>query len=106
MAPNKCCETFSVSWFGQAHYSITASKKNVVVFFKFEYAEFSGYVRFFRFRPQIPFLGKFRPKYQNCRFILKFGAWINLIRIFRSQWRCSIFMIFIGITLFGQICSN
>ena len=33
-----------------------------VVFFQFEYAEFSGYVHFFRFRPQIPFLGKFGPK--------------------------------------------
>ena len=37
-------------------------------------AEFSGYVRFFRFRRQIPFLGKFGPKNQNCPFILKFGT--------------------------------
>ena len=51
--------------------------ENVVVFFQFEYAEFSGYVHFFRFRPQIPFLGKFGPKNQNCQFILKFGTWTN-----------------------------
>ena len=46
-------------------------------FFQFEYAEFSGYVHFFRFRPQIPFLGKFGPKNRNCQFILKFGTWTN-----------------------------
>ena len=53
------------------------SKENVVVFFQFEYAEFSGYVHFFRFQPQIPFLGNFGPKNQNCQFILKFGTWAN-----------------------------
>ena len=52
-------------------------QKNVVVFLQFECAEFSGYVHFFRFRPQIPFLGKFGPKNQNCQFILKFGIWTN-----------------------------
>ena len=52
-------------------------RQNVVVFFQFEYAEFSGYVHFFRFRPQIPFLGKFGPKNQNCQVILKFGTWTN-----------------------------
>ena len=31
-------------------------------------------VRFFRFRPEIPFLGKFSPIYQNCQFKLKFGT--------------------------------
>ena len=31
----------------------------------------------FRFRPQIPFLGKFGSKNQNCQFILKFGTWTN-----------------------------
>ena len=46
-------------------------RQNVVVFFQFEYAEFSGYVHFFRFRPQIR---TFRPKNQNCLFILKFGT--------------------------------
>ena len=56
---------------------ITASKENVVVFFQFEHTEFSGYVHFFRFRPQIPFLGKFCPKNQNCQSILKFGTWTN-----------------------------
>ena len=55
----------------------TASKENAVVFFQSEYAEFSGYIHFFRFRPQIPFLGKFIPKNQNCQLILKFGTWTN-----------------------------
>ena len=40
-------------------------------------AEFSGYVHVFRFRPQIPFFGKFGSKNQNCWFILKFGTWTN-----------------------------
>ena len=53
---------------------ITASKENVFVFFQFEYTEFSGYVHFFRYRPQIPFLGKFGRKNQNCPFKLKFGT--------------------------------
>ena len=56
---------------------ITGCKKNVVVFFQFECAEFSGYVHFFRFRLQIPFFGKFGPKNQNCQFNLKFGTWTN-----------------------------
>ena len=30
-------------------------------------------VQFFRFRPKIPFLGKFSQKNQNCQFKLKFG---------------------------------
>ena len=55
----------------------TANKENAVVFFQSEYAEFSGYIHFFRFRPQIPFLGKFSPKNQNCQLILKFGTWTN-----------------------------
>ena len=77
VASNKCCGTFFLYWFGQVHQSITASKENVVAFFQFEYAEFSGYVHFFRFRLQIPFLGKFGPKNQNCHFILIFGTWTN-----------------------------
>ena len=35
------------------------------------------YVHFFWFWPQIPFLGRFGPKNQNCQFILKFGTWTN-----------------------------
>ena len=77
VASNKCCGTFFVYWFGQVHQSITASKENVVAFFQFEYAEFSGYVHFFRFRLQIPFLGKFGPKNRNCQFILIFGTSTN-----------------------------
>ena len=74
--PNKCYRTFFVHWFGQVHQSMTASKQNVVVFFQFEHAEFSGYVHFFLFRLQIPFLGA---KNQNCQFILKFGTSTNSI---------------------------
>ena len=76
MAPNKC-RIFFVHWFGQVHYSVTANKEHVVVFHQFECVKFSGYVHFFRFRPQIPFFGKFGPKNQNCQFILKFGTWTN-----------------------------
>ena len=32
---------------------------------------------FFSFRPEIPFLGKFDPKNQNCQFKRKFGTWTN-----------------------------
>ena len=77
MTPSKCYGIFFVHWFGQVHWSITASKENAIVFFQFEYAEFSGYVHFFRFRPQIPFLSKFGPKNQNCQFIPKFCTWTN-----------------------------
>ena len=38
-----------------------------------EYAEFTGHFHFFCFRPEIPFLGKFGSKNQNCQFKLKFG---------------------------------
>ena len=37
----------------------------------FEYVEFNGGVPFFCFRLEIPFLGKFGPKTQNCQFKLK-----------------------------------
>ena len=40
MAPNKCCGTFFVHWFGQVYQSITASKKNVIVFFHHNYDYF------------------------------------------------------------------
>ena len=30
-----------------------------------------------RFMLEIPFLGKFDPKTQNCQFILKLGNWTN-----------------------------
>ena len=62
------------------------SNENLAVFFQSEYAEFSSYAQFFRFRPQIPFLGKFGPKYQNCQSFLKFGTWAN------SNMQCSMAM--------------
>ena len=64
-AANKCCGVFLTHWFGQVHLGITASKENTVAFFQFKYAELSGYAHFFRFRPQIPFLGKFGPTFKN-----------------------------------------
>ena len=39
---------------------------------------FNGWVHFFWFRLEIPFLGKFGPENQNCQFKLKFGAKTNL----------------------------
>ena len=66
VAPNKCCRT-----------NLSIGSENVVVFFQFEYAEYSGYVHFLRFRPQILFLGKFGPTNKNCQLILKFGTWTN-----------------------------
>ena len=91
----------------------------------------------FCLRSEIPFLGKFDPKYQNFQYKLKFGTWTNsnmqnalvmftfpvfiwnypfwaklsrknkivrlgwywvsrLIRIFRIQWQCSLFLISTG----------
>ena len=40
MAPSKVCGIFSMKWFGQVHQSITASKKNVVVFSDHNYDYF------------------------------------------------------------------
>ena len=34
-------------------------------------------MRFFCFRLEIPFLGKFDPKIQNCQFKLKLGNWTD-----------------------------
>ena len=34
-------------------------------------------MRFFRFWLEVPFLGKFGPKNQNCHFKLKFGIQTN-----------------------------
>ena len=74
----KCCGIFFVHWLGQVHLEHhRSSKGNAVVLFQFEYSEFSGYVHFSRFRPQIPFLGKVGPENQNCQFILKVGTWTN-----------------------------
>ena len=39
----------------------------------FQYAEFSGGVNFMCFKLEIPFLGKFGEKNQNCQFKLKIG---------------------------------
>ena len=38
---------------------------------QFKYAEYSGDVHFFRFRPEISYLGKFGPNNQNCQFKLE-----------------------------------
>ena len=36
-----------------------------------DYVEFNGVAHFFLFRPEILFLGKFSPKYQNWQFMVK-----------------------------------
>ena len=84
VAPNKGCGKFSVHWFNQVHYSITASKKNVVVFFQFEYAEFSGYARFFRFRPQYHFWVNLVHKIKIISLFWNLAP--GLIPICRIQW--------------------
>ena len=50
-------------WLEKSKLSIT---KKVYFLNYFQYAEFSDDIRFFFFRPEINFLGKFRPKSQNC----------------------------------------
>ena len=40
VVPKKCCGIFFVHWFGQVHERITASNKNVVVFFHHNYNYF------------------------------------------------------------------
>ena len=44
----------------------------------FEYAELNDTVHFFSFGVEIPFLGKFGPRNENCHFKLKFGTYTNL----------------------------
>ena len=43
-----------------------------------EYAEFKRDVHFSCFQPEIPFLGKFGPKSQNCQFEWKFDTYANV----------------------------
>ena len=40
---------------------------------RLKYAKFHINVHFFYFRPEIPFLSKFGPKFRNFQFKLKFG---------------------------------
>ena len=41
-------------------------------------AEFNSDAQFVCFRLEIPFLGKFGPKSQNCQFQMKFDTYTNL----------------------------
>ena len=80
--PNGRLQTNAVEHFlciGSVKYTTASppARKMLLFFIQFKYAEFSYYVYFVRFRPQISFLGKFWPKNQNCEFILKFGTWTN-----------------------------
>ena len=80
--PNGWLQTNAVERFlciGSAKYTRASppARTMLLFFIQFEYAEFSDYVYFVRFRPQISFLGKFWPKNQNYEFILKFGTWTN-----------------------------
>ena len=43
-----------------------------------QYAEFNSDAQFVCFRLEIPFLGKFGPKSQNCQFQMKFDTYTNL----------------------------
>ena len=66
--------------------------------------KFSGYVHFFQFRTQISFLDKFGPKIETASLFWNLVP--GLIRICRIQWRYSIFMLLIGITLLGKFGQN
>ena len=50
----------------------------------FKYAEFDGNVHFFYFKPDVPFLGIFVLRNQNCLLKLNCGTRLNLIRRLRS----------------------
>ena len=68
---------------------------------KFENGEFYGGVRFFCFRPELCFLGKFGQKKigQNCQFKLKFGTDSNM-------QNSMVMLTFSVLDLFGQIWSK
>ena len=67
---------FTLSIFDQkTHFGLIWSQNFSIEIWQldqFEYAEFKDDVYFFCFEPEIAFLGKFRPKNQNCQFKLKF----------------------------------
>ena len=70
----------------------------------FEYAELSGNVHFFRFWPEMSFLGKFSPKNQN--FNLSWILLSRLIPICRIQCGVHFFSFRPETTLFAQIWSK
>ena len=52
------------------------------------FAELNSEVRFSYFQPEVPFLGKFGLKNQNCQFKLRFGIYNqsqNILRTCQSQ---------------------
>ena len=62
-------------------------------------------MRFFRFRPEIPFLSKIGRK--KIKIVsLSWNLVPRLIRICKIQWWCSLCPFFIGSTLFGQTWSR
>ena len=67
----------------------------------FVHAEFRGDVHFFCFRPETFFCANLVQKIKIVRL-----NWVlarRLIRIWRTQWWCSLFPFSPGITFFGQI---
>ena len=70
---------------------------------KFEYTELIGSVQFTCFRLEIPFLGKFGPKNQNCQFELKIGTQANLNM--KNSMIMFIFPVFDWKYPFLEICS-
>ena len=70
----------------------------------FEYAEFNDTFYSFRFRPEIPFLGRFALKYQNCQFKVKLDTWTYSKT--PNSMVVSTFSVQTGNTLFGEIWSK
>ena len=69
----KILEYLEISFFFSAN---LVKKKNCLLHMKFTFTLIRIYrdVQIFSFRPEIPFLGIFGQKNQNCVFKLKFGA--------------------------------
>ena len=61
-------------------------------------AELNGDVHFFRFPSEIPSLGKFGPKIQNCQIKLKPGTKIN-----SNMQNWMVLFTFYVLNVFGQI---
>ena len=100
------CSLFSFSTGNNLFGQVWSKKLKLLVYTEswyldqFEYAKFRDGVHFFYFQLEIPFLGKFGPKTQNCQFRLKFGT--RLIQVCRIQWRCLLFPFSTGKTVFGK----
>ena len=77
MALNKCCEKFFCALVRPSTLEHHRQQGKCSCFLPIWICRIQWLCSLFRFRPQIPFLGKFGPKNQNCQVILKFGTWTN-----------------------------